>query len=133
MKKYFIDSSFLIALVLDKDTNKEKAIDLSKMLSEDCYISDNIINEVVTVVNLKGNYTQAITMYHFMIDNFKIIREHEIINYNEKTVHVFEKFKGKLSFTDSAIIVTMLEYGIENLISFDKQFGREKKINVIGI
>ena len=133
MRKIFLDSSFLIALALEKDTNKEKAIELSSVLSEECYISDNIINEVVTVVNLKGNYTQAIKMYHFMIDNLKILNEHEIVNYNEKTIQMFEKFKGNLSFTDSAIIVTMFEYSIENLVSFDKQFGKEKRINVIGI
>lgn len=133
INKNFIDSSYLIALALDKDANKEKAIELSNLLVEDCYISENIINEVVTVVNLKGDYKQAITMYHYMMDNFKIINEYEISNYNEKTIHIFEKFKGKLSFTDSAIIVAMLEYGIENLISFDKQFGREERINVIGI
>lgn len=133
VKKNFIDSSYLIALALDKDTNKEKAVKLSNVLSEECYISNNIINEVVTVVNLKGNYIQAIKMYHFMIDNFKIINEHEISNYNEKTINLFEKFQGKLGFTDSAIIITMLEYGIENLVSFDKQFGREERINVIGI
>lgn len=131
--KHFIDSSFLIALALDKDTNKEKAIRLSEVLTEECYISDNIIDEVVTVVNLKGNYTQAIKMYHFMIDNFKIINEHEIVNFNEKSINIFEKFQGKLSFTDSAIIVTMLEYNIDNLVSFDKEFGKEDRINVIGI
>lgn len=133
MTKNFIDSSFLIALALDKDTNKEKALELSNVLSEDCYISDNIINEVVTVVNLKGNYAQAIRMYHYMNDNFKILNEHEIVNYNEKTIHIFEKFKGKLSFTDSAIIVTMVENGIENLVSFDKEFKREDCITVIGV
>ena len=133
MKKIFIDSSYLVAITLNNDSNTEKALKLTKLLSEECYVSDKVINEVVTMVNIRGNYKQAITVYHYMVDNFKIINEYEIANYNEKTIQTFEKFEGNLSFTDSAIIVTMLEYGIENLLSFDRGFLREGRINVIGI
>lgn len=48
-------------------------------LDEDCYVSDKVINEVVTVVNNRGNYKQAIKVYQYMVDNFKIINEHEIM------------------------------------------------------
>lgn len=133
MKKIFIDSSYLIAIALDNDSNTEKALGLIELLSEDCYISDKVINEVVTVVNARGNYNQAIKVYHYMIDNFKLINDYEITNYNEKTIQTFKKFEGKLSFTDSATVVTMLEFNIENILSFDKGFLREGKINVIGI
>ena len=133
MKKIFIDSSYLIAIALNNDTNKEKALGLSELLAEDCYISDKVINEVVTVVNTRGNYKQAVTVYHYMVDNFKIINEYEIPNYTEKTIQIFKKYEGNLSFTDSAIIVLMLERGINDLLSFDHGFKREGRINVIGI
>ena len=133
MTKIFIDSSYLIAIALNNDSNKEKALALSELLSEDCYISDKVINEVVTVVNSRGNYTQAITVYHYMVDNFEVINEYEISNYNNKIIDLFEKYQGNLSFTDSAIIVTMFEFGITDILSFDNGFLREGRINVIGI
>lgn len=133
MSKYFFDSSFIIALALDNDSNKSKALELTDLLSEECYIGDNVIEEVVNVVNLKGDSNKAETLYNFMIDNFKIINEHEIPNYNTKTIKVFKKFNGKLSYTDSSMIVTVLEYNIDYLVTFDKQFGREERINVVGI
>jgi predicted nucleic acid-binding protein len=133
MRKIFIDSSYLIAIALDKDSNKEKALELSELLSEECYISDKVINEVVTVVNSRGNYTQAVTVYHYMVDNFKIVNDYEVANYNEKIIQIFAKYEGNLSFTDSAIIVLMLELGIDDLLSFDHGFKREGRINVIGI
>ena len=133
MRKIFIDSSYLIAIALDKDSNKEKALELSELLSEECYISDKVINEVVTVVNSRGNYTQAVTVYHYMVDNFKIVNDYEVANYNEKIIQIFAKYEGNLSFTDSAIIVLMLELDIDDLLSFDHGFKREGRINVIGI
>lgn len=133
MSKYFFDSSFIIALALDNDSNKSKALELTDLLSEECYIGDNVIEEVVNVVNLKGDANKAETLYNFMMDNFKIINEHEIPNYNTKTIKVFKKFNGKLSYTDSSMIVTVLEYNLDYLVTFDKQFGREERINVVGI
>ncbi len=133
MSKYFFDSSFIIALALDNDSNKSKALELTDLLSEECYIGDNVIEEVVNVVNLKGDANKAKTLYNFMMDNFKIINEHEIPNYNTKTIRVFKKFNGKLSYTDSSMVVTVLEYNIDYLVTFDKQFGREERINVVGI
>ncbi|MEE0935885.1 MAG: type II toxin-antitoxin system VapC family toxin [Methanobrevibacter sp.] len=133
MSKYFFDSSFIIALALDNDSNKSKALELTDLLSEECYIGDNVIEEVVNVVNLKGDANKAETLYNFMMDNFKIINEHEIPNYNTKTIKVFKKFNGKLSYTDSSMIVTVLEYNIDFLVTFDKQFKREERITVLGI
>ena len=133
MSKYFFDSSFIIALALDNDSNKSKALELTDLLSEECYIGDNVIEEVVNVVNLKGDANKAETLYNFMMDNFKIINEHEIPNYNTKTIKVFKKFNGKLSYTDSSMIVSVFEHNIDYLVTFDNEFKREERINVIGI
>lgn len=133
MSKYFFDSSFIIALALDNDSNKSKALELTDLLSEECYIGDNIIEEVVNVVNLKGDANKAETLYNFMMDNFKIINEHEIPNYNTKTIKVFKKFNGKLSYTDSSMIVSVLEHNIDYLVTFDNEFKREERITVVGI
>ena len=133
MSKYFFDSSFIIALALDNDSNKSKALELTDLLSEECYIGDNVIEEVVNVVNLKGDANKAETLYNFMMDNFKIINEHEIPNYNTKTIKVFKKFNGKLSYTDSSMIVSVLEHNIDYLVTFDNEFKREERITVVGI
>lgn len=133
MSKYFFDSSFIIALALDNDSNKSKALELTDLLSEECYIGDNVIEEVVNIVNLKGDANKAETLYNFMMDNFKIINEHEIPNYNTKTIKVFKKFNGKLSYTDSSMIVSVLEHNIDYLVTFDNEFKREERITVLGI
>lgn len=133
MTKIFIDTSFIIALAFENDENNERAVELVNILKEDCYINNSIVNEVVTVSNNKGDSTKASTMFNFLIDNFTIINEYNIVNYNSKTMVNFSKHNGKLGFTDSGIITTMVEHDIKELVSFDKAFNKENRISVIGL
>lgn len=131
--KVFLDTSFIIALAFDNDDNNKSAVELKNVFSEDCYINNSILNEVVTVSNNKGDSTKAKIMFNFLIDNFTIINEYNITNYNSKTMLTFNKHEGKLSFTDSGIITTMVEHDIGKLVTFDKAFKKESRIEVIGI
>ena len=45
----------------------------------------------------------------------------------------FNKHNGKLGFTDSGIITTMVEHDIGKLVTFDKAFKKESRIEAIGI
>ena len=135
--KYFLDTSFLMALVLDSDSNHEKALELLHILSEDCYVNNNVLNEVLTLSGRKLNIDAAREIFYGLIDTFTILNEYDISNYNNKNFEIFEEFVGinskktKLSFTDSSIILTMKEYDISNLVSFDEEFKRMDDINLI--
>ncbi|MBQ2353942.1 MAG: type II toxin-antitoxin system VapC family toxin, partial [Methanobrevibacter sp.] len=94
---------------------------------------NSVVNEIVTVSNNKGDSIKAEIMFNFLIDNFTIINEYNVINYNSKTMSIFNKHRGKLGFTDSGIITTMLEHDIQKLVTFDKAFKKEEHIEVIGI
>lgn len=131
-EKIFVDSSFIIALAFENDADNARAVELKHILSEDCYINNSIVNEVVTVSNNKGDAAKAQTMFNFMVDNFTIINEYNIVNYNSKTMTYFNKHNGKLGFTDSGIITTMVEHNIVKLVTFDKAFKKESQIEVIG-
>lgn len=135
--KYFLDSSFILALILKTDANHEKAFELVDVLNEDCYINHNVLNEVLTLVGRKINILAAKEVYYTLIDNFTLLNEYSIAEYNENTFKIFENYigsnsnKAKLSFTDSSIVLTMREFEIGNLLSFDKEFKRVDGINII--
>lgn len=135
--KYFLDSSFILALILKTDANHEKAFELVDVLNEDCYINHNVLNEVLTLVGRKINILAAKEVYYTLIDNFTLLNEYSIAEYNENTFKIFENYKGsnsnkaKLSFTDSSIVLTMREFEISNLLSFDKEFKRVDEINIV--
>lgn len=134
--KYFLDTSFILALVLDSDSNHQKAVDLKKILNEKCYINNNVLNEVLTLTGRKLNIEYAKELYYNLIDSFELLNEYDIPNYTSETFKIFEanigtnSKKTKLSFTDSSIILTMKEHNIKNLVSFDNEFKKIKEIQI---
>ena len=141
MRKLFLDTSFILGFVNSNDDLHENAIKLEEaenILSQDCYINNNVLNEVVTLTGRKINITAAEEIYYGLIDNFEILNEYDIINYTSKTFDIFKRVVGsnskktKLSFTDSSIILTMKESNITDLVSFDQQFKHFDEINLIG-
>lgn len=132
--KYFVDSSYIIALVNENDSLHEKALDLLKLLeSNDCYISNLIMNEVVTVIGNKIDLQTSIETFNLLNTTFKSIDECHIKDFNNQTMIQYEKYNAKLSFIDSSIIICMNFSNIDNLISFDKEFNMVKNINLIGM
>ncbi len=135
--KYFLDTSFILAIVLDSDSNYKKAVNLAHVLNEKCYINNNVLNEVLTLIGRKLDINSAKELYYNIIDSFELLNEYDISNYNSENFNIFEKYVGenskktRLSFTDSSIILTMKEYNIPNLVSFDKEFKKVKGINLI--
>ena len=141
MRKVFLDTSFILGLVNSNDELHENAIKLEEaenILSQDCYINNNVLNEVLTLTGRKINIDAAEETYYGLIDSFEILNEYNIVNYTNKTFDIFKRVVGpnskktKLSFTDSSIILTMKESNITELISFDQQFKHFDEINLIG-
>ena len=142
MKKVFLDTSFILAYVNSNDDLHENALRLEEaenVLSQDCCINNNILNEVLTLTGRKININAAEEIYYGMIDSFEILNEYTIFNYTAKTFDIFKRIVGsksektKLSFTDSSIILTMQESNISDLVSFDQQFKNFNEINLIGL
>ena len=133
-KIYFLDTSFIIAYAIATDNQHTKTEPLEDIiLNNQCYINNSILNECITVsYNKTKNLDISQEVYYIIIDNFKILNEYNILNYNAKTMDLFKKHEGKLSFTDSGIITTMKENNISDLLTFDTQFKKENSINVIG-
>lgn len=142
MRKVFLDTSFILGFVNSNDELHENAIKLEEtenILSQDCYINNNVLNEVLTLTGRKININAAEEIYYGLIDSFEILNEYDIANYTSKTFDIFKRVVGsdskktKLSFTDSSMILTMKKSNITDLVSFDQQFKNFNEINLIGL
>lgn len=130
--KVFLDSSYIIAYAVPNDSLHKKALLLEDIiLNNDCYISNYIINEVITVIGNKTNLEIAKNIYYSLTDEFKILNEYEIENFNKNVMKIYEKYNTKLSFTDSSIIELMNKNKIKNLLTFDNYFKNVENINLI--
>lgn len=120
------------ALDNEKDSLHKKALEYLELLdANECYISNLIINEVITIIGNKIDLKTAISTYDLLNRVFDIINEYESKDFNYNTMIIYETYNTKLSFTDSSIIEVMRKNNIINLVSFDKEFKRVKNINLI--
>ena len=142
MRKVFLDTSFILGFVNSNDDlheNAKKLEDTENILSQDCYINNNVLNEVLTLTGRKININAAEEIYYGLIDSFEILNEYDIVNYTSETFDIFKRVVGsdskktKLSFTDSSIILTMKKSNMTDLVSFDQQFKNFNEINLIGL
>ena len=73
--KYFVDSSYIIALIKEDDSLHDKSLEFLDLLdSNDCYINDFIINEVITVIGNKIDLKTANLAYGLLNSLSKLIR-----------------------------------------------------------
>ena len=132
--KLFVDSSFIIAYLNENDSLHEKSMEYVDLIeSNQCYVNNLIVNEVITVLGNKTGVEIAIKAYEFISLFFNVINEYDFHKFNLGNLLIYKKYNTKLSFTDTSIIYCMDKEKIENLISFDKEFKMVSEINLIGL
>lgn len=136
MSKIFIDSSILVPLFWKEHPNHNKvAKHLSIIKNNECYMSNGILSEVMTVLGMKTKNIDLVKIvYDYLQDNFKILNEYEINDFNFKVFSVFQKYNKnafKVSFIDCSSVVIVDEYGLDNVMSLDKNFKRFEEIDLV--
>lgn len=126
MSKLLIDSSFIIALFRRNDGLHQKAIENKDILNNDCYITDGILAEVMTIIGQKTKDISLLRIvYNYLKDNFTIIHESEINMYNDSVFAVFEKYNQngfKVGFIDCSQVIIYDNYNLDYVVSLDNGF-----------
>lgn len=133
--KYFIDSSFIVSLFKLTDSNHEiakKHMDIIE--NNDCYINNGVLLEVITILMKKTKDNGIVKLaYGYLLDNFHIVNEYRINNYNNEVMRLFLKYNNnnfKVSFIDCSSIVISNYYDLDYIVSFDKGFKLFDEINL---
>ena len=137
MKEILLDSSFIIAIFRKNDPLHQRAIENREVLDNECYISNGIISEVMTILGQKTKDVALVRLaYNYMKDNFTIINESDINMYNDNVFSIFEKYnknKFKLGFIDCSEVVIYEYYGLGYVASFDGEFKLFDEINLLDL
>lgn len=115
----------------DQSLKKNKNI----LFDNECYISNGVLNEVVTVVMMK---TKSIELtqkaYYFLKDNFKLINESDIEKFNDRVFSLFKKYNTntyKTSYIDCSTIIIAKTYDIDYVVSLDQYFNKFEEIKLL--
>ena len=135
--KILLDSSFIIAIFRKNDPLHQSAIENKEILDNDCYISNGIVSEVITILGQKTKDIALVRLvYNYMKDNFTIINESDINMYSDNVFAIFEKYnknKFKLGFIDCSEVVIYEYYNLDYVASFDEEFKLFDEINLMDL
>lgn len=126
----FADANFLIALFIkDHDYNKQALEIWDKINQEKIVISNSIILEVMTVLNIKLKVSQEsleVAYSRLYSGRFGIVEDTHI---NDKTMQrMIMYLPERIPFFDCLYIELMEELGIKEIISFDEHFDNRENI-----
>lgn len=127
MSKVLCDSSFIVALFRKNDGLHRKAVANQDILNNnDCYITDGILAEVITIIGQKTKDMSLVRMlYNYLKDNLIILHESEINMFNDEVFSIFENYNEnnfKVGFIDCSQVVIYNHYNLDYIVSFDKGF-----------
>lgn len=145
MSKLLLDTNFIVAAILPNDELHERAVKLeikeNLTVSNECYVSNQIVSEVMNILGQKDSVEVAKNTYNMMKDNFIWINEYEIPDFNDSVLSTYKrlnrrrdkdlKAKHKLGFTDCSIITTAKWFSLDSIVSFDENFLRNDMVDII--
>lgn len=121
----FLDSSYLIALMLKQDRNYKKASDLkTTIFNERIIINNTVLSEVLNSFN---KYNSP-NLEHNVNNMFKFDIDYLTEEDYKKTLTYYRYYNTAINFSDCTILVTMNKYNTDKIVSFDSDFNKIKGI-----
>lgn len=122
---YLVDSGVWIGASNPRDFHHQKAASVLKSILRGelgkVFITDFVFSEVTTYIRRKVGQKQSVEVARMLLDSKHV----EIVHVDEHifnaAYHMFEGYP-RLSFTDAASVATMMDRGIQQIVSFDKGF-----------
>ncbi len=117
----FLDSGYFKALNDEKDPHHNDSLKIKEYIKE--YNEKTVINTTVLVETLnrvKGSYDIVEKMYH------ELYAENQVIELStedyEKSLNLSAWFGNSINYSDCTILNTMMNMGIDIIVSFDEDF-----------
>ena len=118
----FVDASYIIALIVEKDQWHENAVELlGKLKSEDKIITEAMIIESLNLIGSCHGGKVGYLTFKYIKDNFIIFKSDSLL---DESLRYYLKFDGTLSLADCTAIHTMKENEIYEILSFDDDFDK---------
>jgi predicted nucleic acid-binding protein len=143
MTKAILDSSFLVALIDEKDKWRNTAVLIQKALKKKkarlVYL-DCVVNEMISVIarrlEEKGRsqeFTLALQKMEQAIPAKRITWMYpEVRRLYPEILIVIKEHEGKLNFHDALMVLAAREMDIPHIVSFDQDFDEVEGIERIG-
>ena len=123
----FVDTSFLIALLISSDQFHEKALSISQTINERKVINNTVLNETLNAFTGKGGKVGK-ELYNLILKMFDI--QYLTPDDYNGAMDLYLYYDSTINYSDCTILSTMFQNDISQILSFDSDF---EKINGISI
>lgn len=125
----FLDSTYLIALILKNDSLYYKSHLLKSYLDDENKIINNtVFNEVLnSVTSNNSNYDLNHIKKLLLSFNIDFLTSDDYLD----SFDIFEYYNFSVNFSDCTILNTMQNYNINQIASFDSDFDKIKGVKRI--
>ena len=118
----FVDASYIIALVVEKDQWHTRAVELlDKVESRNKIISMPMVVETINLIGSCHGGKIGVTVYNYIKQNYEIINNDNLL---DESIINFLKYEGTLSLADSTAITIMKQENITEIVSFNDDFDK---------
>ena len=118
----FVDASYIIALIVEKDQWHQDAINLlDRLKSEEKIITDAMIIESLNLIGSCHGGKVGYLTFKYIRDNFNIFKSDTLL---EESIRYYLKYDGTLSLADCTAIHAMKENNVHEIFSFDDDFDK---------
>ncbi len=115
----FLDSTYLIGIILKKDTYSTKALKLKPLLKDEKkLINSTVFNEVLNSLTISNSNYNIDFLTH---DDYA------------DAVTAFKYYNHSVNFSDCTIVHSMIKNNVDTIVSFDSDFDKIKGIHRIHI
>lgn len=124
----FVDTTFLIALLIKTDPLHEKALEISETIHERKVINNTVLNETLNAFTGKGGKLGK-ELYEVISEMFdvKYLEESDY----EDAINIYLNFNSSINYSDCTILSTMVKNKINRIVTFDSDFNKIKGITVV--
>ncbi|MBR3139779.1 MAG: type II toxin-antitoxin system VapC family toxin [Methanobrevibacter sp.] len=127
----FLDSTYLIGVILKKDTYTEKALQLKPILkNERKLINNTVFTEVLNSLTATNSNYNVNELTELLLSYEIDFLDQD--DYKEAAVS-FKYYNHTINFSDCTILQTMIKNGVTTIVSFDSDFDKIKGIHRIYI
>ena len=127
----FLDSTYLIGVILKKDTFTEKALKLKPVLkNERKLINNTVFTEVLNSLTATNSTYDADELTELLLSyEIDFLGPDDYV----EAVASYKHYNHAINFSDCTILQTMIKNGVSTIVSFDSDFDKIKGIHRIYI
>lgn len=124
----FVDTSFLLALLIETDPFHEKALQISETIHEKKVINNIVLTETFNAFTSKGGKVGK-ELYHSISEMFEV----KYLNKSDydDSMELYLNLDSSINYSDCTILLTMINSKIDRIVTFDSDFKKIKGITVI--